>query len=209
MGFDDRADGGLNGLVEQAAVPDDPEPPTLPQDPVKFTQGSVALEPVKGLGANDCVDGAILQRQGLGRSVQDLDFRAAALERLAHRANGLDREHPRARGDERSRQLPGTSADVDDSSTGPDPERLHQGGDDLCRVRRSSPLVFLARATESNGSHAVNARIHGQLWPSRAAIASSSESNTTISAIRPLRPNAYACATSCLVSTAPCFSRTT
>ena len=84
---------------------------------MELGQRAVGVEPVERLRRRDGVGGPVVERDRLGRPLDDLGL-DDALEDLAHLGDRLDARHAQAARDELPRELARAGADVDDVAPG-------------------------------------------------------------------------------------------
>ena len=111
------------------------------QDPVQLGQRHRRVEPVERLRHGHRVHRPVVQGQGLGGAVVDLDAGEQRRQPVAHAGHGLDRHHVGAGGDEQAGQLAGACGQVEDPGAGADAADPDDVGDGLGRVPGPGHLV--------------------------------------------------------------------
>ena len=99
------------------------------------------IEPVKGVGDGDRVDGCVGERDRLGETLAHALGSHAGGQHLAQRTLRLDGHHVEAAGEQRSRELARAGRQVEHGGAGTDPELGRERTDHRRRVLRTTPLV--------------------------------------------------------------------
>ncbi len=134
-----------------AAVPEQREAPTGPEDPGDLPGGAPRIEPMVGLGHDHEVGEPVRQRDRLGRAAEDGHVGQPAAELAAHPPARLDRDDRRAEGAERPGELPGPARQLHDRRPPTDPERAPEEPHRRRRVPRPAPVVARGTPVERAG----------------------------------------------------------
>lgn len=130
-----------------AVVPDQPQATPWPEHARNLSRGPGDVHPVPCLGDQHRVDGMVLERQRLSRSLQRRHVRQRTLQLLEHPRRGIDRRDGDAvRGDE-PRELAGTGTKVDHGGIARWQEPVNNG----FRIARPCSLVDLRCSAERAG----------------------------------------------------------
>src|SRR5207344_3296492 len=143
------------------------------QDPVDLGQRSDAVEPVERRGGDDRIERGVLGGDGFRRAVEHPDRGAVALQRGAHRRDGLDGRDPRARVHDELGELAGPRAELKDVPSFADAELAYEVGYGVVGVARSPALVVLDGDLEAAAGRGVDPIVaHAVAFAVRTSICS-------------------------------------